>query len=103
MQSKNWSRRHLTSALSLVLSQMYENVLKVCLPWLWDLDESVWVLLPQTSNDGAAAATACRQVARGKGRGGGYSLKYDKMLFETFSVIDTPVSRRQREMNALAG
>lgn len=26
--------------------------------------------------------------------GGGYSLKYDKMLFETFSVIDTPVSRR---------
>lgn len=89
---------------------MYENVLKVCLPWLWDLDESVWVLLPQTSNDGAAAATACRQVAKGKGkrkgRGGivgGYSLKYDKMLFETFSVIDTPVSRRQREMNAVAG
>lgn len=91
---------------------MYENVLKVCLLWLWDLgSESVWVLLPQTSNDGAAAATACRQVARGKGRvgerwhceGGGYSLKYDKMLFETFSVIDTPVSRRQREMNAVAG
>lgn len=43
---------------------------------------------------------------KGKGRGGivrGYSLKYDKMLFETFSVIDTPVSRRQREMNAVAG
>lgn len=103
MQSKNWSRRHLPCP-----SQMYENVLKVCLPWLWDLDESVWVLLPQTSNDGAAAATACRQVAwrKGKGRGGivrGYSLKYDKMLFETFSVIDTPVSRRQREMNAVAG
>lgn len=75
MQSKNWSRRHLTSpqpcpALPCPL-QMYENVLKVCLPWLWDLDESVWVLLPQTSNDGAAAATACRQVAKGKGKGGG--------------------------------
>lgn len=38
-----------------------------------------------------------------RGRGGGHSLKYDKMLFETFSVIDTPVSRRQREMNAVAG
>lgn len=43
------------------------------------------------------------RLPRGKGRGGGYSLKYDKMLFETFSVIDTPVSRRQREMNAVAG
>lgn len=61
---------HLSSVLPCPAPlQMYENVLKVCLPWLWDLDESVWVLLPQTSNDGAAAATACRQVARGKGKG----------------------------------
>jgi len=61
-----------------------------CLAWVVVCSR---LLLPQISND-------VGQQVLNEGNGGGvgrrYSLKYDKMLFETFSVIDTPVSRQKK-------